>query len=82
MEKNKKRALRRHHREKKYKHVKKVADEIFKLWPDRPEWKENWIKRNTDNLKPCSCAMCCNMRKLGVKTLQEIKFEAIDDDIE
>ena len=36
---------------------------------------EHHAKRMRDTGKRCSCSMCCNPRRHGEKTMQELKFE-------
>lgn len=73
--KNKKRADRRKEKIDKFRHAKEVADHLFSKWPEGEKWKTNWAKRHTDNLKACSCWMCCNPRRIGEITIQEKKFK-------
>lgn len=77
MEKNKKRATRRAARQKKLRKAIKVVNRLYiggdQEWQG---WKEDWARRNADNLKGCSCFMCCNPRHAyNKKTLQEKRFQ-------
>lgn len=38
-------------------------------------WIDWWVVRHADNLKACSCWMCCNRRKIEGLTLQEQRVE-------
>lgn len=68
-----KRAERRKRKALRYRHAKEIAHQIF---PGKPEWEEEWAKRHADNMKACSCWMCCNPRRsLKQETLQEKKFK-------
>lgn len=73
--KEKKRAIRRAQKQKMLHKAEHVADVMFASVRDRQdqfeEWKKNWSKRHADNMKSCSCWMCCNPRKLGQPTIQE-----------
>jgi hypothetical protein len=73
MEKNRSRALNRHHKQRKRRHAERVADKFFRYSNDA-KWKENWIRRNMENLKAYSCDMCSNWRKYGVLSFQEQKY--------
>jgi len=73
-EKNKSRAERRIAEAKKFKKAMKVADDIFQYTDDQ-EWKLAWVRRHMNNLKACSCWMCCNSRANGEITVQEKKFK-------
>ena len=78
MEKNKKRAERRAHKERvRHKIEETVTHKWYgdasKRWPGFDEWKEDYIRRHADNPKSCSCWMCCNPRKHGELTMQEKK---------
>ena len=73
-EKNKSRAERRIAEAKKFKKAMKVADDIFQYTDDQ-EWKLAWVRRHMNNLKACSCWMCCNSRTNGEITVQEKKFK-------
>ena len=74
MEKNKKRAERRAQKERMLRKALKKA-EMFYASDDFEEWKKRWAVRHADNLKSCSCWMCCNPRRYGEETLQEKKFK-------
>lgn len=74
-QKDLKRAERRKRKALRYMKAKDVAERLFPMNADE-EWRENWAKRHTDNLKGCSCWMCCNPRRsLKQETLQEKKFK-------
>lgn len=48
------------------------ARRIFRRWPHTgEEWMERVAVRNFNNLKSCSCALCCNARR---KPMGESKF--------
>ena len=71
-QKDKRRAIRRKEKQKRLREAKEIAHRIF---PDHPEWEEQWAKRHADNLKACSCWMCGNPRRVfHDETLQEKKF--------
>lgn len=75
MEKNKKRAQRRKAEAKKLRKAMKIADNIFRFngSSDRQneEWKAQWARKYANNLKACSCWMCCSPRENGQLTMQE-----------
>ena len=73
-EKNKSRAKRRISEAKKFKKAMKVADDVFQ-YTNNDEWKLAWVRRHANNLKACSCWMCCNSRTNGEITVQEKKFK-------
>ena len=74
-EKNKIRGERRKEEQKKFKKAMKVADEVFRYSDGNEEWKLEWARRHTNNLKACSCWMCCGQRANGQITVQEKKFK-------
>jgi hypothetical protein len=71
--KNKKRADRR---SKKFK-MREKAEQISRRWyPTYDEsFHENWSVKHADNLKNCSCHMCCNRRSVEGKSIQERRNE-------
>lgn len=75
MEKNKKRAERRKAEAKKLHKAMKIADNIFRFnrGSDRQieEWKAQWARKHANNLKACSCWLCCSPRENGQLTMQE-----------
>jgi hypothetical protein len=74
MEKNKKRAERRKAEAKKLRDALNVAKNIFrypKNFPDSEKWQMEWARRHANNLKKCSCWMCCSPRENGELTIQE-----------
>ena len=71
MEKNKKRAQRRKAEAKKLRKALLVADKIFRLSDDMSDWKLQWARKHANNLKACSCWMCCSPRENGKLTMQE-----------
>ena len=72
MEKNKKRADRRAHKKRMQHKAKEVIDLVWRDGSNEwEEWKNRWAVRHADNLKGCSCWMCCNPRKYGELTMQE-----------
>ena len=73
-EKNKIRGERRKEEHKKFKKAMKVADEVFK-YSNNDEWKLKWVRRHVNNLKACSCWLCCSPRENGEITIQEKKFK-------
>jgi hypothetical protein len=78
--KNRKRAMRRHHRQRIYKKSKVIAKRTFAILE---HWIDPWAKRNMNNRKKCSCWMCCNPRRIKGKsneTLQEVKHKYNQDE--
>jgi len=74
MEKNKKRAERRAHKQRMLHKAEEKAKLFFRT-DDFEEWKEKWARKHADNLAKCSCHMCGNPRKYwNEETLQEKKF--------
>jgi len=76
-QKDMKRAERRKKKALRYKQAKEVALTLFPVFAD-DEWqkeREEWARKHADNLKGCSCWMCCNPRRLNKETLQEKKFK-------
>lgn len=63
------RATRRHHASRK----RKQAKHLVSRWG--VEDVEEKACRMGDNMKQCSCYMCGNQRKFGVRTKQEILAE-------
>jgi hypothetical protein len=76
MEKNKKRAERRSHKERMLRKAKQVIDLTWRDHDDKwIEWKERWARKHADNLAKCSCHMCGNPRKhWNDTTIQEKKI--------
>lgn len=79
--KNKKRAERRHHRERIKNRVKSFADMQYDKAHD-PEAYEYRLVRRIDTRQPCSCEGCGNPRRYGEKSLQERKAYEIMKDYE
>lgn len=76
--KSSKRALRRHHAERKYKGaVRKYAD-----WQMADEMgMPNWLRRNFNHLTACSCWMCGHQRKWHGLAMQEKRsMMALEDE--
>ena len=79
--KDKKRAERRSHKERKRHKIEDMVvhkwyGDASKRWDGFEEWKEKYIQRHADNPKSCSCWMCGNpRRKFHDLTLQEKKFQ-------
>ena len=73
-EKDKSRAKRRIAEAKKFKKALRVADEVFSYTNDQ-EWKLKWARRHVNNLKACSCWLCCSPRENGEVTIQEKRFK-------
>lgn len=73
MEKNKKRAERRKAEAKKLRKALHIADNIFRLSssPNIETWKKEWARKHANNLKACSCWLCCSPRENGELTMQE-----------
>jgi len=73
-----KRALRRHHKQRMIARANNICN---KIWYCNGVYvfSHEQLSRLADNLKPCSCDMCCNPRrspwttKLGKLTIQELK---------
>lgn len=63
-------AYRRHQRERMIARAK----QIIKGWGCSSDWIEQAAPRWADNMKKCSCWMCCNPRRNGELTLQEERF--------
>ena len=61
-----KRALRRHHAERKY----KGAVRLYRNW-QMADGNENWLRRNFNHLAACSCWMCGHRRQWEGLTMQE-----------
>lgn len=84
MEKNKKRAERRAHKERKrLKELRKINHQFndpSKMWPNFEQWREEYIRKHADNPTSCSCWICENPRrafkhkKSAELTLQEKRF--------
>jgi hypothetical protein len=76
MEKNKKRAERRKAEAKKLRKALDVAKTIFRYPKNSPQlekWQMEWARRHANNLKACSCWLCCSPRENGELTMQEKK---------
>lgn len=70
LEKNKKRAKRRHDDDRFLKKSKFICQNVFSNYDDK------YARRRRDTRVPCSCWMCGNPRKFyGSKTIQEKKNE-------
>jgi len=89
MEKNKKRADRRFQKQRMLRRAESIASTMYpnvaNRWEDWEKWKAQWVRRHADNLKKCSCWMCCSPREFGEPTLQEKKFsqrERFCDDVD
>ena len=61
--KNTTRALRRHHRARLLQRAIKTYANFG--WPSDPEHRLWKARRCLDNMKVCSCPMCCNVRSNG-----------------
>ena len=44
------------------------------------EWLVTWARKHANNLQACSCHMCCNPRRTGQKTKQEMIAELREDE--
>lgn len=70
------RAIRRHHKERMRAKARRVARQS---WNTPEKWVEHQAVRHADNLKSCSCSMCCNVRRneweKGELTRQEAEAE-------
>ena len=75
LEKNKKRSLRRKEEVKKLHKALYIADSFSTM---TEEWKLQWARKHANNLKGCSCWMCCSPRKSGELTQQEKKVSQRD----
>ena len=74
--KSSKRALRRHHAERKHSH----AVRLYRDW-QMAEGNERWLRRNFNNLAVCSCWMCGHRRQWEGLTMQEKRsLMALDDE--
>lgn len=75
MEKNKKRAQRRFHQKRMLRKAENIARTIYpdvsNRWEEWEKWKAEWARRHADNLKACSCWLCCSPRENGELTMQE-----------
>lgn len=72
--KDKKRAERRFRNRKAEQHAIEVAKSKTARMPDY--YVDNYIeqhRRNADNLKGCSCAICSTQRKFDGPTIQELR---------
>ena len=77
-----KRAERRHHARRMKAKARRVYRFIFDLDNGYPQdWEDHWVVRNANDLKKCSCASCCNIRRsvwysgAGRLTKQELDAE-------
>lgn len=79
MEKNKKRAERRKQEAKKLHKAMKIAEDVFRFRKgysaedalQLEKWKMEWARKHANNLKACSCWLCCSPRENGQLTMQE-----------
>jgi len=80
--KNKKRDMRRHQRHVKVKKARDFAERIYLSNSEFYEnYKDEYARKNADNMAPCSCWMCQNQRKVsGEKTVQERRNEQDKND--
>lgn len=69
-------AYRRHHR----KRMIARATQIMKTWGNNSLWIDQTACRWADNMKKCSCDMCCNPRKHVGPTIQELRFDQNGDE--
>jgi len=79
--KNRKRAKRRYMKQKMKSKARKIAKYV---WGWGTRYRDAWYDEErvnhfachaADNLKLCSCEMCCNPRRHGEKTMQERRME-------
>ena len=77
MEKQTRRAKRRHHHSRMLERVKHFSLYNY-FWSDETE-KEQHQKRMAENRKPCSCHMCGNPRKHWKELTIQEKRAIIDD---
>ena len=68
----KSRAERRHHRHRMLSHAKHILKHGWKLERSMIDDKARKI---ANNAAVCSCSMCCNPRKHGELTIQELKHK-------
>ena len=63
------RTMRRHHTQR----VKAKAKRIIKeAWRTKDGSLDEWVNKNADHLKSCSCYMCGNPRRhFNLETIQE-----------
>ena len=74
MEKNRKRALRRHHAERMHQHALRIIREYWYYGDQDEEWAQWASRRWRDHLKVCSCWSCGNPRRyLNELTRAELK---------
>lgn len=82
MEKNKKRAQRRFHQKRMLHKAEDIARTIFpdvaNRWEGWETWKAEWARRHANNLKACSCWLCCSPRENGEPTMQEKRVNQRD----
>ena len=79
MEKNKKRAERRTHKERKRHKLERMIEHRYSdpsmRWNGFDQWKEEFIRKHADNPAFCSCYSCGNPRKhFNEPTIQEKKI--------
>jgi hypothetical protein len=72
--KDTKRALRRHHRQRMIARALRVVY-VYMGMEASDSATQDWVRRNHDHLKVCSCWMCGNRRKWGGPTIQERRWE-------
>lgn len=83
------RALRRFHRKRMYDHARFIIETFWFAWITKQEQMPKQeihkiVSRHRDNMKMCSCWMCCNPRRSGrgknKLTFQEIRAKLTFDD--
>lgn len=79
-----KRALRRHHRERMFRHCARILkfrwDESLATGDLTLDDLQRWAMYRRDNFTICSCWMCCNPRRLRngngpERTIQELRSQ-------
>ena len=73
------RAERRHHSARMFKRAYHIIETNWFLFEDDPEQINLFANRQYNNMKICSCQMCCNVRRShwadSPLTLQELKAQ-------